>query len=195
MVNTKKNLFFIIGTSGSGKSTLEFDLMNHYKKDFYRIISNATRSKRDGEIEGVHYYFTDKDKFNEMRRKGEFLQVTPTFDNYYGTKKSEYTIDVKNLLFAIIPEQSLIVKDKLKELFPNYQTKIIYFNISKNKIKENMLQRGDSLKTIEKRLSQDTIASDFEKYNLKADLIINDEDLNDKLYQKVYDWISSIDME
>ena len=69
----KGNLYVISGPSGAGKGTIVSELM---KKDdkLALSISCTTRYKREGEIDGVHYYFVDKERFTHMIEEGDFLE-------------------------------------------------------------------------------------------------------------------------
>lgn len=84
----KKGLLIVLsGPSGVGKGTM----YSHLLKTLPGLtvsVSATTRKPREGEINGVHYYFVDKNKFAEMRENGEFLEWAETVGNYYGTPKA-----------------------------------------------------------------------------------------------------------
>ena len=48
-------------------------------------VSATTRPIRPGEIDGVHYHFVDKCRFEEMLANNELLEHAVYADNYYGT--------------------------------------------------------------------------------------------------------------
>ena len=81
---SKGKLFVISGASGVGKSTVLREVMQA-RNDVSFSVSATTRSPRPGEVEGVSYYFVSKETFEEMIRKGEFLEYDRHMDNYYGT--------------------------------------------------------------------------------------------------------------
>ena len=60
-------MLVILGCSGSGKSTLEKYIVErtHFKKN----ISYTTRPMREGEIDGVDYYFVNEETFNKLNCK------------------------------------------------------------------------------------------------------------------------------
>lgn len=82
------NLIVLSGPSGVGKSTL-------LKKVFEKFpgmrfsVSCTTRSPREGEVDGVSYYFISHDEFEERSQRGEFIEEAKVFSNRYGTLKSE----------------------------------------------------------------------------------------------------------
>lgn len=187
----KRNIYFLVGPSGCGKSTLETNLLKTYPEEFHRLKSSVTRSPREGEVNGVSYDFISLDKFKEMEKNKEFLQTTEFAGNYYATKKSDYLVNKPHSLFAVVPSQAAYLSKLLSKEIPDLNVKIVHFNISKDKIRENMLKRGDSLEDVKNRLSKDNIAEEFKTYKLKADYEVLDDDLNPDLFDKVYDWMKN----
>jgi len=53
--------------------------------DLFLSISTTTRKPRKGELPGVAYHFVDRETFDEMRRRGEFLECARVHGNLYGT--------------------------------------------------------------------------------------------------------------
>src|SRR5262249_46232689 len=79
--------FIISAPSGSGKSTLVNELRKYVPKlDF--SISYTTRAPRGSEQDGREYHFISRAEFEEMQRRGEFLECAEVFGKYYGTVKS-----------------------------------------------------------------------------------------------------------
>ena len=77
-------LFIISAPSGSGKSTL----VNHLRSlvtDIDFSVSYTTRAPRRTEQPGREYNYTSRSNFEEMVRRGEFLEWASVFGNYYGT--------------------------------------------------------------------------------------------------------------
>ena len=77
-------LIVISGASGVGKGTV-LNLMMRKQPDLKFSVSATTRDPRPNEVDGVHYYFVTRETFEEMIRKGEFLEYDRHMDNYYGT--------------------------------------------------------------------------------------------------------------
>src|SRR3990167_550078 len=78
-------LIVVSGASGSGKTTLCREISN--KLGLYYGVSHTTREKREGERDGVDYYFIDKARFEKMVKGHEFLEWALVYDNLYGTSK------------------------------------------------------------------------------------------------------------
>ena len=79
-------LFILSGPSGTGKSTvLERVMKAHEHLRF--SVSATTRKPRPGEVEGVHYFFINHKKFEDMTGKDEFLEWAHVHDEMYGTPR------------------------------------------------------------------------------------------------------------
>lgn len=77
-------LYVFTGPSGTGKGTILSKVLKQDKKLFLSV-SATTRAPRKGEIYGEHYYFLDKQTFEDKINKGEFLEYAQYVGNYYGT--------------------------------------------------------------------------------------------------------------
>ena len=85
---SKGKLIVISGASGVGKGTV-LDLVMQKRKDISFSVSATTRAPRPGEVDGVHYYFVTKERFEDMIQKGEFLEYDLHAANYYGTPRAQ----------------------------------------------------------------------------------------------------------
>jgi guanylate kinase len=78
-----------MGPSGAGKGTLIEKLKGKLGDKIGFSVSYATRDPRKGEVDGVHYNFVTKAKFEEMIANDEFIEFMPVHGNYYGTGKKQ----------------------------------------------------------------------------------------------------------
>lgn len=79
-------LFIISAPSGSGKTTL-VDALRRDVANLDFSISYTTRPPRGSEQDGREYHFISLPQFEEMIRKGAFLEYAQVFNNYYGTAR------------------------------------------------------------------------------------------------------------
>ncbi|UUM19246.1 guanylate kinase [Mycoplasma sp. 1018B] len=84
-----KPIVIFTGPSGVGKGTIENFLFNYDDLRLAFSVSATTRKPRQGEIDGVNYFFISKDNFKEKINKNELLEYSFHFDNFYGTLYSE----------------------------------------------------------------------------------------------------------
>jgi guanylate kinase len=78
-------LLVLAGPAGSGKSTL-CDRLVDADQGFTRVVTSTTRSPRQGENHGVHYYFFSPEEFDARLKAGEFLEWAWVHgDRRYGT--------------------------------------------------------------------------------------------------------------
>ena len=82
----KGNLFVISGPSGTGKGTLVKRLLERIP-DAWVSVSATTRSPRPGEIDGVHYFFLNDKRFDDLIVGNGFLEWADVHGKRYGTLK------------------------------------------------------------------------------------------------------------
>lgn len=87
-VNSKGLVFVISGPSGSGKGTV-VELLRQIYPNAGVSVSATSRKPREGEVEGVSYYYKTREEFERLIENGEVLEHTEYSGNYYGTLKSE----------------------------------------------------------------------------------------------------------
>ena len=147
----KGQILIISGPSGSGKSTLLNRLLKE-ENDLYFSISSTTRAPRQGETEGVNYYFTSEEEFKKGIDADEFLEWACVHGNYYGTSLKpvlKALEEGKIAIFDIDVQGFNIAKSK----FAKNITSVFITTASKNELKSRLQNRGtDSAETIEKRL-------------------------------------------
>jgi guanylate kinase len=84
----RRGIMFVLSSpSGAGKTTLTRMLLEDEKKNVELSVSVTTRAKRTSEIEGRHYFFIDRRRFDEMAKRGDLLEWAEVHGNGYGTPK------------------------------------------------------------------------------------------------------------
>lgn len=84
----KGMLVVISGPSGTGKGTLCNKLLNDDPSLSFSV-SATTRAPREGEIEGVHYFFVSEQEYDDLLAKDAFLEHATVHGHRYGTLKSQ----------------------------------------------------------------------------------------------------------
>jgi len=99
----RRGLMLVLSSpSGAGKSTIARHLIED--KDIVLSVSVTTRGRRPSEIDGVHYHFIDKKKFERMRDQGDLLEWAEVHGNCYGTPREPVELALsggKDVLFDI----------------------------------------------------------------------------------------------
>jgi guanylate kinase len=86
--NAHPVLILISAPSGGGKTTLQEELLKA-RPEIARAVTCTTRDPRDGEKDGVDYYFLDAGSFLKRVQAGNFLEHATVYGHSYGTLKSE----------------------------------------------------------------------------------------------------------
>ncbi|MFA5560873.1 MAG: guanylate kinase [Acholeplasmataceae bacterium] len=117
-LNQRGLLVVISGPSGVGKGTVRralFDMPNH---DLVYSVSMTTRPPRPGEIDGLDYYFVDKETFLKRIQENKFLEWAEFVGNYYGTPRDKVEEQLergKEVVLEIEVEGALQVRKQMKE--------------------------------------------------------------------------------
>ena len=116
MIKNEKGLLLVIsGPSGVGKGTVCRELLNDTT---VLSVSATTRAPRDGEKDGVNYFFYDKKKFENMIENNELMEWAEYCDNYYGTPRSfveEHINQGKNVILEIEVQGAMHIKEEHPE--------------------------------------------------------------------------------
>jgi len=112
----KPILLVVSGPSGSGKDSVIAALRTLEPRIGY-CVSTTTRSPRPGEIEGVHYHFVSRDRFETMAEAGEFLETREYAGNLYGTPKA-FVEDALRSGRDLVMKPEVNGALKIKQLYP-----------------------------------------------------------------------------
>jgi guanylate kinase len=182
--NTKGKLVVISGPSGVGKGTIVNKILQ-LDKSISLSISCTTRAAREGEKDGVNYFFITKDKFLKMIEEGGFLEYSNHFENYYGTPRFfvEEKLKSGDVILEIDVDGALNAKAKYPDAIL-----IMIAPPDKNALYERLKGRGTE--------DDDVIAHRMDRadYELsksdKYDYVVVNDDL-DQAVNKIFDIIKS----
>lgn len=106
----------ISGPSGVGKDTV-WKHAQSCLSTFSRAITCTTRTRREGEAEGVNYYFRSHDEFTRMIEEDELIEHAQVHGNFYGVPQSSIFDRINNGcdVVCVIDVQGALV---IRRLFP-----------------------------------------------------------------------------
>ncbi|SEP55829.1 guanylate kinase [Piscibacillus halophilus] len=132
-------LFILSGPSGVGKGTVRKRLFEEDSHLQYSI-SVTTRNPREGEQDGIDYFFKSREQFEEMIEQDELIEYAEYVGNYYGTPKKyvEDTLKEGKDVFLEIEVQGAL---KVRESFPQ-GVYIFLFPPSLEELKNRIINRG-----------------------------------------------------
>lgn len=167
---SKGIVILISGPSGVGKGTAVKEILKD--KDKYALsISATTRKKRDGEIDGVSYFFISKEEFIDRIEQGLMLEYAEYCGNFYGTPKA-YVDEMINKGKNVILEIEVQGAESVKSIMPE-AVSIFVMPPSMDALESRLRARGtEDEETIRKRL--DTASLEMKKAVCYDYIVIND---------------------
>lgn len=170
--NRRGKLIVVSGFSGVGKGTLMKELLKAYPDQYVLSVSVTTRKPREGEVDGVNYYFKTQEEFDRLISEDYFIEYARYTDNSYGTPRPlvEENLNAgRNVILEIELQGALIVREKCPD------AKLIFITTKDTDTLVNRLTgRGtETEESIRKRLTRAVGEADgVEQYD---HIIINDE--------------------
>lgn len=171
-LNERGLLIVISGPSGVGKGTVRKALFEMDGHDLVYSTSMTTRSPREGEVEGVDYYFVSKEEFEQRIKDDKFLEYAKFVGHYYGTPKDKVDEQMalgKEVVLEIEVQGAAQVREKARD-------GVFIFIAPPNKeaLYRRLLRRGtEGTKTIQKRM--DKADREFPLAHKYDYIVVNDE--------------------
>lgn len=160
-------MIILVGASASGKSVVVKKMSELY--GVKKIVTYTTRAMRVGEINHIDYHFVTQEDFLEKKEKNFFVETAYYNNNYYGTAIEDISV---NKALIVEPNGANIYYEKLKD-----KVYIVYLKADKETRRKRMLERGDSLEVINKRMANDEQYFALENF-LNIDLMVDTENIS-----------------
>ncbi|VEU75488.1 guanylate kinase [Mycoplasmopsis maculosa] len=175
----KKPIVIFTGPSGVGKGTIEKILFEDEELRLKLSCSATTRKPREGEVNGIHYFFISKEEFKSKIDSNSFLEYSFHFDNYYGTLFEEIDRIHNSNKIPFLEIETNGAKQILKNVLTNKQYKIITLFLlppSIEELKSRIENRNtENDEAIQKRLLK--AEEEISDSNIFQYKIINDDAL------------------
>ncbi len=173
MSDRNPNVIVVSAPSGAGKSTVLGRILEELPGIRFSV-SHTTRKPREGENDGVHYYFVSKRAFEEMKTDGSMLEWAHVHDHLYGTSKAEYERAKQegvDLLLDVDVQGAAQVRLKIRQA-----VSVFVLPPSFDALKRRLRGRGsDSDAVIERRLR---VAEEEASLYCEYDYILVNDDLD-----------------
>jgi guanylate kinase len=166
-------MLILSSPSGAGKTSLTRMLLQRPELDLTLSISVTTRPRRSSEVEGIHYQFITRKRFEQLRDEGELLEWAEVHGNCYGTPRDtvERTLaQGRDVLFDIDYQGTQQVKAKAGDDVVT----IFILPPSMRELKARLERRAeDSGETIAGRLAN--AANEIRRWTMYDYVLINDD--------------------
>lgn len=164
-------LIVLSGPSGVGKGTV-CSALRKRNVPFVYSVSATTRSPREGEVDGVNYFFKTKAEFERMIEQGELLEWAQYVQHYYGTPR-RFVEEQLNKGNDVLLEIEVQGAKQVKQKYP-HGVFIFLMPPSLDELRERIIGRGtESKEAIEKRIAQAQLELNMlEQYDY---IVVNDE--------------------
>ena len=141
-------LIVVSGPSGTGKSTIVNTVLDTCN-DLSFSVSATTRQQREGETEGVDYFFVTKERFQQMIDNNELLEHAEYVGNYYGTPRKAVLDKIENGS-SILLDIEVQGAEQVKDQFPEAVTMFV-IPPSWEELERRLVNRGtDSMEKIQR---------------------------------------------
>jgi len=169
-MNNKGMLVVLSAPSGCGKDTV-FKRLCEKRKDVVKSVSATTRKPREGEIDGVNYYFISREKFEYLIETNGLIEYTCYNDCYYGTPVEgvHEAVEMGKICFLIIETEGA---QNVMKLFPECVS-IFLLPPSIEVLEKRLRGRGtdpeEEIKTRMEIANKEMSFKDIYKYNVVND--------------------------
>ncbi|MDE6671684.1 MAG: guanylate kinase [Ruminococcus sp.] len=147
----KGRLIIFSAPSGCGKGTMLAEILKD--KNYRCSVSATTREPREGEKNGINYYFLTRKEFEQKISENSFLEYAEYCQNYYGTLLSEvddYLEKGTDVILEIEVQGALKVMQKRQDA-----VSVFIAPPSINELRRRLKKRGTETEAvIEERVSQ-----------------------------------------
>ena len=160
------------GPSGAGKSSLIAKIIDDIGETYFSI-STTTRAIREGEQDGVDYYFVDKETFEKEVEEEQFLEHALVHGNYYGTSLKpvkKALSEGKLVIFDIDVQGNSAIQNRLGDI----TTSVFISPPTLSELKRRLINRStDSQEVIDKRVNM--AKKEIQRVSEYEYLLINDD--------------------
>lgn len=172
MIKERGLLIVLSGPSGVGKGTVRKELFSQPDTNYEYSISMTTRKPREGEVDGVDYFFKEREGFEKLIEEGKLLEHAEYVGNYYGTPIDyvNETLDAGRDVFLEIEVQGAT---QIREKAP-HALFIFLAPPSLSELQDRLIGRGtESQEVIQNRIA--AANEELEMMNLYDYVVENDE--------------------
>lgn len=165
------SLFIIAAPSGAGKTSLVNGLLVRDQR-LVLSVSHTTRTPRPGEERGKHYHFVSKTEFEQMVKRGDFMEHAQVFDHNYGSNRNSVAEQLQQGRDVVL-EIDWQGARQVRSAFPDCCL-IFIIPPSLESLRERLTDRGQDSAAVIQRRMQDAQA-EISHWAEFDQLVVNDD--------------------
>lgn len=158
-------IVILCGASASGKTTLANYIVEH-TDNFSKVVTYTTRPPREGEVNGIDYYFLTNEKFDELKNAGFFVEYAKYRDWQYGTGVNFDKNENKIVVLTPAGARAFLNNGELKD-----HVRVIYLDVDRRSRLIKLLSRGDDIEEAYRRNLSDV--GMFDAFEREADYVLH----------------------
>jgi len=177
----------LCGPSGVGKSTIVERLKKRFPNAFALSVSHTTRQPREGEKDGVNYFFTDRETMTAAIENGDFIETAEFSGNMYGTSKAAVeTVSVSGKICILDIDMQGVKQIKNTNLNPLY---VFIHPPSVDDLEKRLRGRGtETEESLQRRLAAAKAEMEFGTPDNFDKVVVNDD--VDKVEGELVDFLN-----
>ncbi len=151
MEKKQGKIIILSGPSGVGKGTINKELAQDKSLNLVQSISMTTRAPRPEEVDGVNYYFVDKDAFKDAIQHNELIEYAEFINNYYGTPRKVVYDKIAKGENVVLEIEVIGATQVLKKEKPENLVSIFLMPPSLKALEQRLRKRGTEKEEIIKQ--------------------------------------------
>ena len=182
----KQTIVVILGAAASTKTTSEFTVLKRLNAQ--SLIPMTTRKKREDEVEGVHYYFREKE---EILSSKTLNTIELKDGNIYSIPASELKKESPILVYSVISlDPVVMLMDTVKKEHPGVEFLTVFLDITRevrlNNLIANGYSRTDAITRLDRQRKVETM-NDFIREGIEVNLHITE--LTERTQEDIVDFL------
>ena len=165
-------MIIVVAPSGAGKSTFIDEVLRYPELPIKDTITFTTREMREGESEGVPYFFLSEEEFLKRIEQDFFVEWAKVHSSFYGTS-NEQIREFWQSGHTVIMDVDIQGAETFKRKFP--EAYVVFIQPpSIETLKDRLLKRGDGKLPPDYKVRMESAKKEMAWATHADEVIVND---------------------